>query len=185
MNGSLLVAMRLTATIAHALPDVRLRLRDGDRTLLEVVRTDAPADGVVTPCAFRAAVARAHRLLEAGERLRFLGLGEGEAPAIDVAVAPGGAIHAGGLYVVPHADGHLHAFATTLEPAACRTVVGTEASLHHDAATDVTIVHRVEPTAEVAPGLVDDLLRCAGEELGRELAGPPVVPTVARHRRRC
>jgi hypothetical protein len=185
VNGSLLVPMRLTAAVAHALPGVRLRLRDGARTLLEVVRTDAPADGVVTPCAFRAAVARAHRLLEAGERLRFLGLAEGEAPAIDVAVGPGGAIHPGGLYVVPRADGHLHAFATTLEPAACRTVVGAEASIHHDAATDVTIVHRAAPTTEVPPALLDALLRCADEELGRELDGPPGVRTVARNRRLC
>jgi len=170
MTGALLVPMRLTATIAHALPGVRLRLRHDDRTLLEVLRTDQPADGVVTPCAFRSAVARAHRLLEAGERLRFLGLGEGEAPAIDVAVGPGGAIHPGGLYAVPSHDHHLHAFATTLGTAACRRVVGDEVSLHHDAATDVTIVHRAAATAAVCPILREALLRCADEELARELA---------------
>ena len=31
-----MIALRLAATVVHALPGVRVRLRDGDRTLLHV-----------------------------------------------------------------------------------------------------------------------------------------------------
>lgn len=115
-----LVPMRLAATVAHALPGVRLRLRDGDTTLLEVARPPLPPGPAVGPCAFRNAVARARLQLEAGAHLQFLGLDEGRRPAIDVGVRPGDRILPGGIYRVAVEDASVHAFPTTLAPRACR-----------------------------------------------------------------
>lgn len=173
MNRGLLVPMRLCATVAHALPDIRLRLHDEGRTILEVARTDEPAHGAVIPCAFRRAVARAHLLTEAGERLRFLGMPEGVAPAIDVAVAGTGAIHPGGIYSIARGDLHLHAFPTTVGPARCRALVDTALCTYHDAATEITVVH-LRTGSETLPSVLEEaLLRCADEELAHEL-GPPM-----------
>src|SRR5262245_8903630 len=94
-------ALRVAATLAPTLPRVRARVRAGDRGLLDVrgwrdVRgraAEAPpgAPRVLTPCAFRAAVADAHQRHRAGERFTFLHLGAGVEPAIDIATPPGGA----------------------------------------------------------------------------------------------
>jgi hypothetical protein len=175
-----LVPMRLTATLAHALPGIRLRLRDGDTTLLDVQRSSMSAGAAVTPCAFRNAVARAHRQLEEGLRLRFLGLPEDAAPSIEVGVRPGDAAYPSGIYRVATGDVQVHAFATTLAPRACRAVLaasdgaGDELRLHHDAATDVTLVHTLHDRARPLPSppwsLEDILVVCFAEEVTREVA---------------
>jgi hypothetical protein len=59
-----MVSLRLAATLAHALPGLRLRVRDGQRTLLEVARPPLPAGPAMETCAFRMAVARAHERIE-------------------------------------------------------------------------------------------------------------------------
>ncbi len=173
-----MVPMRLSATVAHALPGIRLRLRDGDETLLHVVREPVPVDGVISPCAYRSAVTRAHCQIEAGHRLRFLGLDEGVAPAIDIAVASGDRIHPGGLYRIAMGDAQVHAFATTVAPRSCRRILGDELLadggilLHHDSGTEVTLVHAIRTGTDAAqppPPLEEAMLRCADEELAHEL----------------
>jgi len=179
MTPADLVPMRLAATVAHSLPGVRLRLRDGDDTLLEVARPPLPPGRVIGPCAFRAAVARAQLQLDAGVRMRFLGLDEGRRPTIDVGVKPGDLVHLGGIYRVAVGDLWVHAFPTTLGPKACRVVVasqGCEADmrLHHDAATNVTLVHAVrhdcDEEGDLATVLEDVLAACCADEIAADLA---------------
>jgi hypothetical protein len=173
-----LVPLRLVATAAHVLPGLRLRLRHGDRIVLDVARSPLADGRWITPCAFRGAVAEAHRQLELGVRLRFLELAEGSSPTIEVGVAPGDRVLPGGIYRVGVADVVVHAFATTLEPRTCRTVVAAQGGdvpdvrLHHDAATDVTLVHMVRPAAiDGDPRLLlEDLVAaCLAEEVAAGL----------------
>jgi hypothetical protein len=78
----------------------------------------------------------------------------------------------GGVYAGPVEAACVHAFATTLCSRRCRAVVDPPLALHHDAATDVTVVHLLGPAAgaAVVPAAVHEaLVRCAAEELGDEL----------------
>ena len=178
-----LVPLRLAATIAHALPGAQLRLRDGDTTLLQVGPPPMPAGPAVTPCTFRRAVARAHRQIEAGIRLQFLGLGEGCTPTVDVGVRPGDCILPGGIYRVGTGDVDVYAFVTTLSPKSCRDMVANQPDVangvlfHRDAATDVTVAHMLEPrgAGSEAPMMLQDLLvGCVADEV------TGVVPSFSR-----
>lgn len=175
-----LIPMRLAATVAHALPGIRLRVRHDDATVLEVSRSWRLPVPSVTPCAFRLAVASAHRRVDDGERLMFLGLPEGSTPTIDIQVLPTDCLYPGGIYRVTAADGvQILAFATTLSPRTCRTILTSHPSsaairLHHDAATDVTILHLTGPGDEQiteAPPMLEDLVAsCFAEEVTLTLA---------------
>jgi hypothetical protein len=76
-----IVGSRSAATLAHALPNVRLRIHEGDRVLLEVAHPPlAPGPWpVTTACAFHAAVAEAYLGIEAGRRLVYLSSSSGRA----------------------------------------------------------------------------------------------------------
>jgi hypothetical protein len=177
MTPERLVPLRLAATVAHALPGVRLRLRHGGRIVLEVGRSPSvpPLPGGMGPCAFRMAVGRAHEQLQEGTRLAFFGMAEGCAPAIDVGVGEGDRVYPGGLYRVAVGDMQVHAFVTTLAPKACRPVVAARVGdrgpvkLHHDTTTAVTMVHAATPAdgpVDQARGLFEDLLAgCLVEEV--------------------
>lgn len=187
-------ALRVAATAAFALPTIRLRIRHGDRILLEVARPDraprpgasspdrspAPGPGWMAPCTFRNAVARAHRLTRAGHRLQFLDLPEGDEPAVEVGLRPGDALLPGGIYRVTFEERAVHAFATTVDPARCRHLVDdpTTATLlgfHWDEATQITLVHLEVPssfpeaTAVAHEVLEPFLARCATDELLSQL----------------
>lgn len=174
-----IAALRIAATLAHALPGVSIRLRDGQRTLL-VVADAADASGqAIGPCAFRMAVARAHEHIKSGARLAFMDLPEGVEPAVDVGVRTGDRALPGGIYRVSVGDRTIHGFATTLPPRRCRRLldgaVSSEAlRLHHDAATEVTLVHTVGESelsaAEHYPLLEDALAACVADELLHDLA---------------
>jgi hypothetical protein len=106
-----------------------------------------------------------------------MGLAEGCSPTVDVAVRPTDRILAGGILRVAVGGTRAQAFATTLEPRACRGVLADGAgpaldvALHHDAGTDVTVVHCTEPDGADGRSLLDELLvRCFARELDRELA---------------
>ncbi len=177
-----MVSLRRAATVAHALPGVRLRLRNGTSTLLEVGHSSQPSPGVIPPCAFRHAVARAHEHLKSGCAIRFLGLPSGDDPAVDVGVRHGDRAHFDGLYRVNVGDMDVHAFATTLSPRRCRELlIERDASvcrhpsaagsvrLHHDAATEITLVHALtahyEHPVERHLLLEDLLVGCMAEEI--------------------
>lgn len=176
MTPAGMAAMRRAATLVHALPGVRVRLRVGDRLLLEVTRPPLPEGPAIGPCVFRAAVARAHEQHKAGVRLGFVGLPEGCDPEVDVGVPAGGGALPGGIYRVPIGGAWVHAFATTLPVRVCRDVVvrhvgedtDVDVRLHRDAATEVTLVHLVSARGQaqrqeqleglVAAVAVDELL---------------------------
>jgi hypothetical protein len=174
-----IAALRVGATLAHALPGVRLRLRGPDGRTLLAVAGERPDSTVVAPCVFRAAVARAHRRAADGARLTFLGLPLGHDPALDVGVPPGGRAFTAGLLAVPigGAGSAVQAFATTVPADDCRRVVALRAhpaatsDVHvvYDDATEVTLVHVAVPVAAASrtanPVLVDVLAAMAVDEL--------------------
>ena len=112
-----LTVLRRTATLAHAVPGIRVRLRHDGTALLEVLRPAhpvvAPSGRWLTPCAFRMAVGRAVRAHHDGRTLAVLGLGAGVDPAVDVC-APNGTLLPGGIAQLPTTFGTELAFATTV-----------------------------------------------------------------------
>lgn len=121
-----MTTLRVAATLGHVLPGLGLRVRHGHEVLLEVagaaggpcgLRTTEPAHPgplTISPSAFRCAVARAHERRLAGEALRFLGLGPGCEPVVELGVPAPGAARPGGIYRVPVAGRWLWATATTV-----------------------------------------------------------------------
>lgn len=182
MSPAGMAAMRMAATLAHALPTLRVRIRYGTATLLEVSHHNADADDVVGACAFRRAVACAHEQSKQGVRLGFLGVPTEHDPAIDVGVRANDASLPGGVYRVTIGNETIHGFVTTLPLRRCRAVLealpdeGPDHRLHHDAATEVTFVHTVLD-AEVAPPdaarLMPALEALLAEEMVRDLEATP------------
>lgn len=187
-----MVGFRSAATLAHALPNVRLRIRERDRVLLEVARPPLPPGPwpVVTPCAFHAAVAQAYLRVKAGQRLTFLGLPDAVEVAIDVGLLVGDAVLPGDIYRLAAGEAVLHLFATTLEIRRCRGILAewgrrahqetpsetddVRIGLHHDPATDISLVYVTSPGGEAAPGreLTEDLLAAfAAAELVEDAVG--------------
>lgn len=172
-----LAALRVAATLAHAVPRLRVRVRHGSDVLVEVRSAATQAEGhdeaaplVLTPCAFRGAVVQAWHEHQAGRRLSFLGMPAGAVPAIDVGTPPGGTARPGGLYRVPLEDRWLWAFATTLDASAAfaagRAIVHERPAevdvvalgLRPDAGTGVTIMYAetvADPASTVEAALVD------------------------------
>jgi hypothetical protein len=114
-------ALRVAATLTHGLPGLRARVRLGDEVLLDVVAADREehpvffGGRVISPCAFRRAVAHAHRDQAAGAVHPLLHLPAGADPAVELAVPPTGVSRPGGLYRVPLADRWLWALGVTLD----------------------------------------------------------------------
>jgi hypothetical protein len=149
MTPNAMAAMRIAATLAHALPSVRVRIRHAERTLLEIGHPSQAQGPALGPCAFRRAVASAHEQAKEGRRLAFMGLPEDIAPAVDIGVLPGDQSLPGGIYRVRVGEDTVHGFATTLPARRCREVLRDLPDgqhvirLHHDSATEVTFVHTV------------------------------------------
>jgi hypothetical protein len=174
-----MVSMRVAATLAHALPTIRLRIRSGDETLLEVAHPTDAAGGAVGPCSFRHAVACAYEQTKRGLRIGFKGVADGDDPAVDIALRRGDALLPGGIYRIVVGDQTIHGFATTLQPRQCRSLLrplpdaAHVVHLHHDAATEITFVHTVTPT-DTAPAdashLTPALEALIAAEVTREFA---------------
>ena len=188
-----MIALRTGATLAYALPSVRLRIRCAERLVVEVRRppfadrsTHRPP--VVAPCAFRRAVASAHRRWSAGERLSFLGLPPGCPPTLEVGLGPGERCLPGDLYRVRMGVDWLHLFATTMPVERCKDAAGDGVQIspadeaasgrirvgfHRDAATDMTLVHVASAAGErgAAARAVDALQGVLGRCLAAELVG--------------
>ncbi len=181
MNG-----LRTTATLAHAMPGLAVRLRHGDRTLLTSCRPPAPAgEGEwLPPCAFRATVGAALDHVRAGRTIGVLGLDPGVDPRVELGGCCGTTIHTGGIVAAVHGQRFVHAFATLLAPARVRAVMesspNSHLAVHYDEVTDVSLVFTESAAhpSHSAPAIVADmqdlLVRCAGAELAIDL-----VPTAA------
>lgn len=156
VDDETMVALRMGATLAHALPTVRLRIRAEGRVVLDVHRPPFPdgerATPAIPPCGFRRAVAAAHQRRAAGEELSFLGLPAGCAPAIDVGLAPGDRALPGDLYRVTLGADWLHVFATTLSADRCKAADDgalVRVGFHRDEATEITLVHVASPVGAI------------------------------------
>jgi hypothetical protein len=180
MSPTGMAAMRIAASLAHALPPLRVRLRHDDRTLLEVAHPAEASGPAIGACAFRRAVGCAHEQSKRGVRLRFMGLPEGVEPAVDIGVRTGDAALPGGVYRVAVGDETIHGFATTLPVRRCRAVLeelpdnGHVVRLHHDVLTEVTFVHTVTAAVDApadAAHLTDALEALLADEVVHELVG--------------
>jgi hypothetical protein len=160
-------ALRTMSTLAHVLPDVRLRLRHAGRVLAEVGHPHPAVDAGarrLSPCQLRQAVAEAWRHDRAGRQVALLGLPTDVDPTIEVSVAEHSRVLVGGVIRVGHAARWVYAFATPLgleatrdalaplagDPAAPLPDAGEPAScerieLHHDEGTGVTVVSMEVP----------------------------------------
>ena len=152
-------ALRVSATMAHAVPALRVRLRDEAGTRVEVAAdpaglavADGPGSVRLTPCQYRTAVGRAWQMHGDGRPVRLLDLQSD--PAVDIGVPPGGATLASGVHRVPFGGRHLYVSATTLDLEAIHEAVAGDGpdddleslaevwglGLRVDCATDVTVV---------------------------------------------
>jgi hypothetical protein len=172
-----LTVLRRTATLAHGVPGLRVRLRHRGATLLEVLRPDdggaAPAGRWVSPCTFRVAVGRAVRAARDGRTLVVLGLEPGEDPAVDVGAPRGRLLH-GGVALVPTPGGCELAFATTVDAdvVAAMDHGGLDARCHVDPVTEASLIVHASRTAPGTAAFADELdrlhglvARCAVQEL--------------------
>ncbi len=119
LSDSALTAFRAAATLVHAFGDMRARVRDGSRIVVDVRPHDHSCvpDGalLMAPAQFRCAVSQAHRLAQEGEGLCLVGLPDCAEPSIDIGTPPGGAALSGGIYRLPRGDENLFTFAVTLD----------------------------------------------------------------------
>lgn len=165
-----LEGLRLAAALAHELP-LPLRLCHGERILVEVARAPLEWRGGapwLSPCQFRASVARAYRMHQQGRPVAMCGLPGGADPVIEVALTSGARERPGGIYALPVANGAVLAFATTARSEAQRSAAdrcGTR--VHADEALDaavITIVGRDPDDGDALAALesaLADLTVCA------------------------
>ncbi|MCX7620028.1 MAG: hypothetical protein N2037_04170 [Acidimicrobiales bacterium] len=116
-----LTAFRVTAALCHSLPNLRARISYAGRALVHVLdpgpEEQLPDVGrVLSPCAFRCAVAQAYTRHQSGEKLGFLDLPAGTDPEIHIGTPTGGTARPGGIYRVPFRQWWLWGFATTVDP---------------------------------------------------------------------
>lgn len=174
--------LRMAATLVHALPGITLRVR-GARASFRVGHGVDGNPEALTPCGFRVAVHHALRLRRDGRGVGLVGLCPAEVPELALEADDGHAVRPGGICVVEDDEGHRVAAATVLAPQACHTVLGgpchgpedaVPLGLHHDEATEVTLIHaRADDEADLdlAVRAVEvALARCATAELLAELA---------------
>ncbi|HEX7095030.1 MAG TPA: hypothetical protein VF183_04055 [Acidimicrobiales bacterium] len=180
-----LTAMRRTATLLHAVPGLRARIVHEGRPLLEVLRPEHPGDAPVgrwlTPCAFRAAVARAVLAMRDGRTLAVLGLPPGVDPSVELG-ARNGQLLPGGIAEIATTAGYELGFVTTLRMAEVEAITGAtsgraaptdagQVRLHADPLTDaVLVVHTTPCVSPVSRSAALEqtqrlLARCAVAEL--------------------
>ena len=173
-----LTVLRRTATLVHAVPGLRVRLRHDGNALLEVLRPAhpvvAPPGRWITPCSFRLAVGRAVGASLDGRTPAVLGLEPGVDPAVELGVT-GGRLLAGGIALVPTTSGCDVAFATTVAVSAVTALadgLALDLRCHPDPITEAALlVHTTRARAD-SPTFGDELqrvqallARCAVREL--------------------
>jgi hypothetical protein len=167
-------ALRVAATLAHCVPAVRVKLRNGERVVIDVAAPGAPVPldvaQAVTPCGFRAAVARAWGHHRAGCPQALLDIDAD--PAIDLGLPAGGARFGAGIVSVALPGRQLYVAATTLPLEVCEGEAAAHTAglappagmwgigIRHDDATDVCLVYAELDTAALPGGeaMVLDLL---------------------------
>jgi hypothetical protein len=166
-----LSALRCTAAVLVAVPTVRARIRDGNRTVLEVRREQPITDvdhPVLPPCAFHRAVAAAHKLRRSGEQLGFRGIPDGVEPAIEWGVGRGDLTRDGAIVRVTADGAWLHVAAVAVPIEVCRTAVEGDdggppgLGYHADDELETTLLHLTTPIGDhVASAEVLDALHTA------------------------
>jgi hypothetical protein len=177
-----MVDLRMAATLVHALPGITLHVR-GDRARYRIGHGIDGMPEALTPCGFRVAVHHAHVLRRHNRGVGLVGLCPAEVPELTLEAEAGHAVRPGGICVVEEDDGYRVAAATVLPREACREqlagpVEGPEDAvplgLHHDDATEVTLIHAQaedDEDLDLAIRAVEvALARCTAAELLDELA---------------
>jgi len=179
-----MVDLRLAATLVHALPGITLRVA-GARARFRVGHGVDGNPEALTPCGFRVAVTHAHHLRRDGRPVGLVGLCPAEVPELTLEADDGHAVRPGGVCVLEDGagEGYRVAAATTLPRDVCRDelagpVEGPEDAvplgLHHDEATEVTLIHAHavdDEELDLAVRAVESALaRCTAAELLAELA---------------
>lgn len=149
IDDATMAGFRMAATLVHALPGLELQVA-GDGAAYRVGRDLPPGEHHANPCGFRMAVAEAHRLHREGRRVGVAGACPGERPTLTLSAGDGAELHPGGVCVAGDDEEVRVVVATLLDPEVCRDELtaptgGPEdevaLGLHHDPATDVTLVH--------------------------------------------
>jgi hypothetical protein len=176
-----LVPLRAAAALLVAVPELRVRFRDGERFLAEV--GTGPVNPVAGPqirsSVFRADVVRMHQGRRPGAEPRLSP--DGPIPAIDYAL-PGGRVLPGGILRVRRDQTWHQAAAVTFGPQPFASAVGgldlADLVVRPDVDLDVTVVtadtaavdrHR---TWQVLDRLEAVVARCAVADLEARLADP-------------
>ena len=142
-------ALRTTAALLAALPNTAAQLRLGDQVLLEVCRPPFPdtAHRQMPVCVFHTAVAGAHRMRRAGDRVAMRGVSGALEPAIDWSISGPGSVLPAGILRLERGSRWWHVAAVTVaaELVAAATEpegeTGLRIGLHDDVELDVTIAH--------------------------------------------
>jgi hypothetical protein len=196
LSASALRALREAATLASVARDVRVRIGDGRRTVVEVRRPPFgegdPGVLTVPPCRFRVAVGAAHAQHAAGQGVVMAGLETLTDPVVHVGLAPTDAVLPGDIYRLYGDDEWTLLLATDLELDAA---MGAAASLddavfgacgnlhagahvrigfHYDDLTAMTLVHTSvrdhgPATRDHLAAIESVLACCVVEELARDL----------------
>jgi hypothetical protein len=111
LSDQTLDRLRISASMAMAMPEMAVEVRVGETICLEVRRTPGPevSHRVLPPCAFHRAVAHALAMRRSGERIAMRGVPAGIDPTIDWGVAPGARLLSGGIMRVEDDAVWLHA----------------------------------------------------------------------------
>lgn len=177
MTETAFASLRMAATLAMAVPTVRVRLSSPDRELLEVswLPGDLPAGVVhVPPCGFRRSIACA-RARRGDGHVAFFGLGPNTDPVVRIVVSPGDRSLPGDIYQVRIEGGWRHVVPSLLSGhRAARLLQDIPLALrfHEDQATGVTLVEArtADRTRPVGDALLAARSRLVVEELLDELA---------------
>jgi hypothetical protein len=195
LSVAALRALREAATLASVARDVRLRIGDGRRTVVEVRRPPFCADDgvlMVPPCRFRAAVAAAHAQHIAGQAVVMAGLEHVTDPTVRIGLGPSDVLLPGGIYRLFSDDEWTLLFATYLELGAAMSACSemeqatvapcghvltdrhVRIGFHYDELTAITLVHTA--VRDHGPATLDHLdamqralARCVVDELANEL----------------
>ena len=156
-----LLAMRKAAALAFAVPGVEIDVTHRGTIIARVERRFDGADlalaaTLLSPCAFRAAVGRAHAHATGGGTAMFLGLGADVDPTLEYWSANGGTADSLGLVMSRVGTMVVHVFATQRPVDAVHAVIRSmavhpalpdEAAVHAswDPVTGVTLVYSEVP----------------------------------------